>query len=139
MNFIYDDELNTKIQSLNQKQREVFDIVHDCAKRCVKNLSSISTCVIELLHIFITGSVGCGKSFLTRVLHQSLKKTFQCRNPKLNKPKVLLLAPTGVASVNIDCTRMHTCQSIPFGKFGSKLQSLSDKMKPNLRNKSYAS
>ena len=60
--FLYDDELNTKIWSLNQKEREVFGIVHDCAKCSVKNLSSISTCVIEViepLHIFETDNAGC--------------------------------------------------------------------------------
>ena len=123
------------IWSLNQKQREVFDIVHDWAKRSVKNLSSKSTCVIEPLHIFVTGNAGCGKSFLTKVLYQSLTKTFSCRNPELDKPKVLLLAPTEVASVNIDRSTIHTGLGIPIGNFGNKLPRLSDKMKSNLRNK----
>ena len=48
---IPDDELNTKIWSFNQKQSEVFDMIHVWAKHSVKNLSSISTCVIEPLHL----------------------------------------------------------------------------------------
>ena len=79
--FISDDELNSKIRSLNLKQRVMFDAVHDWAKCYVKNLSSISTCVIEPLYIFVTGNAGCGKSFLTKVLYQSLTKLFH-RNPK---------------------------------------------------------
>ena len=32
-------ELSLKIRSLNEKQREIFDLAHICEKRCVKNLS----------------------------------------------------------------------------------------------------
>ena len=128
--------MNTKIQSLSQKQREVFDIVHEWAKHSVKNLSSVSTSVIETLHIFVTGNAGCGKSFLTKVLYHSLTKTFSYRNPELDKPNLLLPAPAGVASVNIDGTTVNTGLGIPIGNFGSKLSpSFSDKMKSNLRNK----
>ena len=127
--------MNTKIGSLNQKQREVFDVVHDWTKRSANNLSSISTCVTEPLQIFVTDNAGCGKSFLTKVLFQSLTKTFSYRNAELDKPNVLLPTPTGLESVNIDGTTTHTGLGIPIGNFGSKLPSLSDKMKSNLRNK----
>ena len=33
----------------------------------------------------------------------------------LDKPKVLLVAPTGVAAVNIDGTTIHTSLGIPVG------------------------
>ena len=46
-----------------------------------------------------------------------------------------MLAPTGVASVNTDGTTIHIGLGIPIGNFGSKLPSLSAKMKPYLRNK----
>ena len=74
----------------------MFDVVYDWAKRSVQNLSSMSTCVIEPLHIFVNGNAVSGKSFLTKVLCQSLSKTLSYRNPELDKPKVLLLAPTGL-------------------------------------------
>ena len=74
--FISDYELNTNVQSLKKKQRKVFDVVHDCEKRSVKNSSSVLTCVIEPFHIFLTGNSGCGKSFLTKVLYQPQAKTF---------------------------------------------------------------
>ena len=53
----------------------------------------------------------------------------------MGKPKVLLLAPTGVAAVNIDGTTIHSALHIPVGYFGRNLPGLSNKMKSNLRNK----
>ena len=110
----------------------MFDVVHDCEKRSVKNSSSVLTCVIEPFHIFLTGNSGCGKSFLTKVLYQSQAKTFSYWNPDLDKPEVLLLAPSGLASVNIDGTTTHTGLGTPIGNFGSKLPSFSEKMKSKL-------
>ena len=53
----------------------------------------------------------------------------------MDKPKVLLLAPTGVAAVNIDGTMIHFALHIPVGYFGRNFPGLSDKMKSSLRNK----
>ena len=56
-------------------------------------------------------------------------------NVSLDKPKVLLMAPTGVAAINIDGTTIHTALNIPVGSFGKNLPPLSVKMKSSLRNK----
>ena len=50
-----DNELNTKILSLNQKQREYFEVVYNWARRFVKHLSSLTNTKINPLHIFLTG------------------------------------------------------------------------------------
>ena len=73
---IQDEESNSKIRSLNDKQRNIFDLVHGWAKKSVKKLSSLAPPAIDPLHIFLTRKAGCGKSFLTKVLHQSLSKIF---------------------------------------------------------------
>ena len=65
---IQDEELNSKIRSLNEKQREIFNLVHDWSKKCVKNLSSSAPAPVDPLHIFLTGNAGCGKSFLVKLL-----------------------------------------------------------------------
>ena len=91
--------------------------------------------IIQPLHLFITGGAGVGKSFLTKILYQPLTKAFSCRNSSLDKPKVLLLAPTGVAAVNIDETKIHSALHIPVGYFGTNLPGLNDKMKSSLRKK----
>ena len=53
----------------------------------------------------------------------------------LDKPKVLLVAPTGVAAVNIDGTNIHTSSVIPIGRYGKNLPRLNDKKRSALRNK----
>ena len=130
-----DEELNSKIRSLNDKQRNIFDLVHGWAKKSVKKLSSLAPIAIEPLHIFLTGNAGCGKSFLTKVLYQSLSKTFSYRTSELEKSKILLLAPAGVAAINIGDTAIHTGLNIPDGCFGKHLPPLSDKIRSMLRNR----
>ena len=120
---------------LNQKQRDVFDIVRNWSKRSVKNLSSISQSAIDSLHIFLTGNAGCGKLFLTKVLYQSLTKNFSYRNSELDKSKVLPLAPTGVAAINIDDTTIHSALNLLVGNFEKHLPALNDKTRSSLRNK----
>ena len=122
-------ELNAMIRSLNYKQRTLFNIVHSWAKQYVKSRSALSRQNLEPLYIFLTGSAECGKSFLMKVLYQSLTKTLSYGNVSVDKPKVLLMAPTGVAAINIDGTTIHTALNIPIGSFGKNLPPLGDKMK----------
>ena len=105
---IPDDELNTKIRSLNLEQRQHFEIIYNWAKSYVKNLSSIHKADICPLYIFITGGAGTGKSHLVRTVYRSLNKVLSYRSMSIGKPKALLLAPTGVAAVNIDGTTIHS-------------------------------
>ena len=90
---------------------------------------------LEPLHIFLTGNASCGKSFLMKVLHQSLTKILSYGNVSLDKPKVLFMAPTGVAAINIDGTTIHNALNIPINQFGKKISPLSDKMRSSLRSK----
>ena len=90
---------------------------------------------LEPLHIFLTGNAGCGKSFLMKVLYQSLTKILSYGNVSLDKSKALLMAPTGVAAINIDGATIHTALNIPISQFGKKLSPLSEKMRLSLRNK----
>ena len=63
---------------------------------------------LEPLHIFLTGNVGCGKSFIMKVLYQSSTKVLSYGNVvSLDKPKVLLMTPTGVPEINLDGTTIH--------------------------------
>ena len=132
---ISDINLNAMIRSLNQRQRALYNMVHSWAKQCIKSNLGSTLVNMEPLHIFLTGNAGCGKSFLMKVLYQSLNKTLSYGNVSLDKPKVLLIAPTGVAAINIDGTTIHTALNIPVGSFGKNLPPLSDKMKSSLRNK----
>ena len=97
---ILDDELNEKIRSLNRKQRQIFDIIH-WAKTYVKKLQAHIPVDIKPLYVLITGNGSCSKSHLIRTFYHSLTKTLSNREMSSDKPKVLLLAPTGVAAINI--------------------------------------
>ena len=110
-------------------------MVHGWAKKSVKNLFSLAPTAIDPLHIFLTRNAGYGKNFLTKALYQSLSKTFSYRNSELEKAKVLLLAPAGVAAINIGGTTIHTGLNITVGCFGKHLPPLSDKMRSMLRNR----
>ena len=104
-------------------------------KHYAKSKSFSLLTVLETLHILLNGDAGCGESFLMKVIHQSLTKIFSYGNVSLDKPKVLPMAPTGVAAINIDGTTEHTALNIPVGHFGKNLSSLSDKMRSTLRNR----
>ena len=130
-----DDELNAKIRLLNQRQREYFEVIYNWAKSFVKNLSSVTTIQIDPLHIFLTGGAGTGKSHLIKTIYHALTKVFSYRAMTLDKPKVLLVAPTGVAAVvNNNGITIHTSLGIPVGRYGKKLPRLNDKKRSALRN-----
>ena len=102
-----DNELNSKIQLLNQNQHNLFNKVQSWAKKYVQNKQRADPLEHEPLHIFLTSNVGCEKSFLMRVIYQSLTKTLSYGNTLVDKPKALLMAPTGVAAINNDGTTIH--------------------------------
>ena len=46
-------------------------------------------------------------------MHQSLTETLPYGNVGADKPNVLLMASTGVASINVDGTTIHIALNIP--------------------------
>ena len=102
-------------------------MVHSWDKGSVKNLSSLVPTAVDPLQIFLTGNAGFRKSFLTKFLYQSLSKIFSYRYAELEKAKVLLLAPAGVAAMNIGGTTIHTGLNIPVGCFRKHVPPLSIK------------
>ena len=130
---VSDTEVNSKIRSLNQKQREIFEVVNKWARDYTKNRSSIVHNEVSPLHLFVTGSGGCGKSHLIKTIYYSLTKALCSKESE--KPKVLLLAPTGVAAINIEGITIHSGLGIPIGHHGKNVPKLSDKMRSKLRNK----
>ena len=93
----------------------------------MKNLMSSDITTIQPLYLSITGGAGVVKLFLTKI--QSLTKTFSYKISFSDKPKVLLLAPTGVAAVTTDETTIYSALHITVGYFGKNLPDLSNKMK----------
>jgi DNA replication protein DnaC len=62
---------------------------------------------------FNNGGGGAGKSHLIKAIYHTVTKTFRHApmNPEL--PSVLLMAPTGVAAININGTTVNTALAIP--------------------------
>ena len=130
-NILADEDINAKIRSFNKEQKKVFDFVHKWARDHVKYRSSRRKKEVQPVHLFITGGGGCGKSHLLRIIYQSITKTLMYNGGDPSKPRVLLLAPAGVAAINIDGT-IHSGLGI---NCNGKFYPLKDKQKIILRNK----
>ena len=87
---------------------------------------------IKSFHIFITGGAGVGKSHLIKTIYLSLSKVLGYKGGDVDKPRILLLAPTGVAAVNINGTTIHSGLGI---NVTTKLYPLNDQQRAALRNK----
>ena len=74
-----------------------------------------------------------GKVFLIKT--HSVSKTLNFRTSSVEKPKVLLLAPTGVAAINISGTTIHSGLGIPVECRGMHVPKLADKKRCALRIK----
>ena len=122
-----DDEILQAINSLNSKQRDVFNVVHNWSKDYVKYNGNVKP-----IHIFLSGSGGTGKSHLVKTIYQAVTKTFQRICKDAEKPSVLLLGPTGISAVNIGGTTIHSALGI---KPGAKMNGLSERAKAAIRNK----
>ena len=66
------NELAKGINSLNSKQREVFNVVHICDK----NYGTCDWHNVEPGHIFLSGRGGISKSHLVKVIYNATSKTF---------------------------------------------------------------
>ena len=68
---------------------------------------------ITPLRLFITGRARVRKSYLMKIICMSFIKTMNLCIGLPYKPKVLTLAPTGVAAININETTINSGFSIP--------------------------
>ena len=123
-----DGEFANGVNSLNSKQRKVFNVVHKWDKDYVKCNGHNG----EPVYIFLSCSGGTGKSHLVKVIHNTILKTllYHCKDPE--KPGVLLLGSTGISAVDIGGTTIHSGLSI---KPGIELLGLNNKSKAASRNK----
>ena len=123
-----DNDIAEGINSLNSKQREVFNVVHTWAKDYVKYNGHN----VEPVHIFLSGSGGSGKSHLVKVIYNAISKTLLYHSKGPEKPRVVMLGPTEISAVNIGGTTIHSGLGI---QPGAKLLGLNDKSKAALRNR----
>ena len=129
---ISDDKLRECVRSLNKRKRYAYDIILTWCRSKMKNMNSQKPEEVKPINLFITGGAGAGKSHLIHTIYHTVTKTFRHSpmNPEL--PTVLLMAPTGVAAINIDGTTINTALAIP-KETGDNLPALSDKKKTQMR------
>ena len=129
---VSDDNLRHDVRSLNPEQRCAYDISLSWCRGKMKNLNTLKPVEIDPIYLFITGGGGAGKSHLIRTIYHTAVKTF--RYPPINPelPTVLLMAPTGVAAINIDGTTINTALAIP-KEAGDNVPAMSDQKKTQLR------
>ena len=77
------------------------------------NTCSNQSSEIEPLYLFLTGGGDTGKSHLIRAIYHTALKTFRHGPSNPEMPTLLMMAPTGVAAVNIDATTINTGPAIP--------------------------
>ena len=95
-----DSDIAEGINSLNSKQREVFNLDHTWTKDYVR----YNEHNVEPVHIFLSGIGGTGKSHLVKPIYNAISKTLLYHSKDPEKPRVLMLGPTGISAVNIGRT-----------------------------------
>ena len=129
---ISDDDLRESVRSLNTEQRNAYDIVLTWCRNKVKNMNSLKPQNVPSIHLFLTGGGGSGKSHLIKTIYHTATKTFRHGPTNTEKPTVLLMAPTGVAAININGTTINTALAIP-KESGDNVPPMSDQKRTQLR------
>ena len=91
----------------------------------MKSLKSEILCETAPIHVFITGGAGAGKSHVIKRIYQTATKTYRHGPEDPDKPSVLLLAPTGVAAINIGGNTINSGLAISKNIFGEHVGPLS--------------
>ena len=87
--------------------------MQDWAKKKIKARNSNKNVSVDPLRLFITGGAGVGKPHLMKTICMFLTKPFDLYFGSPDKPKVLIVAPAGVAAININGRIINSGLSIP--------------------------
>uniref|UniRef100_A0A0N5CBD9 ATP-dependent DNA helicase n=1 Tax=Strongyloides papillosus TaxID=174720 RepID=A0A0N5CBD9_STREA len=103
------NHLLRNVDSLNDKQKQIFDKVKNCVINEIKYGSD------ERCRLLVDGPGGSGKSYLIKVLSEYI--TYLCRS-NLNEfeqtyPNVLICGPTGMSANQISGKTAHSLFGIP--------------------------
>ena len=115
---------------MNNKQHYANDVVLSWCRNRMANLNTLEPSKVDPIHVFVTG--GAGKSYLIKPIYHTVTNTFRHApmNPEL--PSVLLMAPTGVAAININETTINTGLAIP-RECGNNVPAMSDQRRTQMK------
>lgn len=122
---ISDDDLCQSVRSFNSQQHKAYNKVLSWCRNKIKNMGTLKPLQLPPIHLLITGGAGAGKSHLIKAIYHTVTKN--CRDAVINfeLPTVLIMAPTGVAVINMSGTTVHSALGIP-RESGIKLTAMSD-------------
>ncbi|XP_066927184.1 uncharacterized protein [Clytia hemisphaerica] len=133
---ISDNELSRRIRSLNEKQREMFDYIVKWSKKTSQNLRTSTATKPDPFYIFLTGSAGCGKSYTLNTIKYYLQKALSYGSRDASKERLLTMAPTGVAAVNVAGSTINSVFSLPPGyEFSKHINKLHDSVRSSLQKR----
>ena len=117
-------------------QREIFNFVNKWARDQIKSKNCKALEKPQPIHLFVTGSAGTRKLHLLATFRHFLVKSLSYNEGPVDKARVLMLAPTGVAAVNVDGATIHSALALsPKRNYSKDIPKLSDKKRCMLQNK----
>ena len=117
---------------MNVTQRQISDYVLTWAKEKVKQKRLIKPKAVKPFNLFISGSGGVRKSHLMKTICLSVTGLLQYHDSSPEIRRVLILASTGLASINVNSTTVHSLLGLPCR---GKLSPLDSNILAALRNK----
>ena len=90
-------------------------------------MSPLQPFPVNPVYKFISGGAGAGKSHLIKALYQIALKTFRYGPYDPELPKILKIAPTGVADFSINGIVINYALAIPKNVYGEHIASLAHK------------
>ena len=106
-------DVENLVNSLNVKQRAVFNVTAGWTREKVKYSNSVTPKNIKPLGLFIMGGAGVWKLRLIERCYAFLTKTFNSYTGSPEQVKVILLSPTGVSAFNVLGTTISSGLAIP--------------------------
>ena len=133
---ISDEALGEKIRSLNKLQREISDFVNKWARDQIQSKNCKALEKPQPIHLYVTGSAGTGKLHLLATIRHFLVKSLSYNEGPVDILRVSMLAPTGVAAVDVDDATTHSALALlPKRNYSKGIPKLSDKKRSMLQNK----
>ena len=107
--------------SISQCSTEAtFQLFYSWTKTAVKQKNSVKPNFVKSFDLFLSESVGVGKSHLVKSIYQPVPKVLQYHGGSPGEQHVLIFLPTGVASINLNGITIHLAVGIAcHGKFYS--------------------